>query len=283
MSQQNNVNIHKIERVDESFYFDTKSIYDLVINFDGERFQCVSFSAERNKFVLQAEFTVPKEFNLRDILTYTDIIKRDFRTVHYICNTNVQSIVPDAFYEDSLAEELVSFHNTLVPEHLLYKNNIERLQSQLVFGIRPTEIAAVRSRFPEVKFTHSGAALLNYISHLAFKGKLMQIHFHQQSLELVLMNSKECILYNQFEFQSKDDILPIVMQVAEEFSLSKDELQVVLSGEIDLGSELEQTIKSNFSKVFYAPRDRRFTYTYRIEDDPQAHKFVTLYAASLCE
>ena len=62
-----------------------------------------------------------------------------------------------------------------------------------------------------------------------------------------------------------------------------NELHVVLSGEIDLGSELEQTIKSNFSKVFYAPRDRRFTYTYRIEDDPQAHKFITLYAASLCE
>lgn len=283
MSQQNNVNIHKIERVDESFYFDTKSIYDLVINYDGERFQCVSYSAERKKFVLQAEFTVPKEFSLTDVLTHTDIIKREFRTVHYICNTPVQSLIPDAFYDDSLAEELVAFHNTLVPEHLLYKNQIERLQSQLVFGIRPVEIAAVRSRFPDVKFTHSGAALLNYISQLAFSGNLLLVHFHQFSIELILMKNKSCLLYNQFELKSKEDILPILIQVVEQFGLSPESLQILLSGDIEMDSETERNIKSYFSKVYFAPRDRRFMYTYRIEDDPQAHKFIALYAASLCE
>lgn len=283
MSQQNNVNIHKIERVDESFYFDTKSIYDLVINYDGERFQCVSYSAERKKFVLQAEFTVPKEYSLRDVLTYTDIIKRDFREVHYICNTSVQSIVPDAFYDDALAEELVSFHNTLAPEHLLYKNQLERLQSQLVFGIRPEEIESVKARFPEVKFTHSGAALLNYLGQLAFVGKLMLVHFHQTCIEVILMHNKICLLYNKFELKSEEDVLPILTQVVDQFTLSSTELQVLLSGDIELNSKMESTIKSYFPKVYFAPRDRRFQYTYRIEDDPQAHKFIALYAASLCE
>lgn len=283
MSQQNNVNIHKIERVDESFYFDTKSIYDLVINYDGERFQCVSYSAERKKFVLQAEFTVPKEYSLRDVLTYTDIIKRDFREVHYICNTSVQSIVPDAFYDDALAEELVSFHNTLAPEHLLYKNQLERLQSQLVFGIRPEEIESVKARFPEVKFTHSGAALLNYLGQLAFVGKLMLVHFHQTCIEVILMHNKACLLYNKFELKTEEDVLPILTQVVDQFTLSSTELQVLLSGDIELNSKMESTIKSYFPKVYFAPRDRRFQYTYRIEDDPQAHKFIALYAASLCE
>ena len=283
MSQQNNVNIHKIERVDESFYFDTKSIYDLVINYDGERFQCVSYSAERKKFVLQAEFTVPNEYTLRDVLTYTDIIKRDFRDVHYLCSTSVQSIVPDAFYDDQLAEELVSFHNTLAPEHLLYKNQLNQLQSQLVFGIRPEEIESVKARFPEVKFTHTAAALLNYLGQLAFSGKLMLVHFHQTAIEVVLMNSKECLLYNKFELKSKEDVMPILVQLAEQFGLTPDKLQVLLSGDIEIGSEMETHVKNYFQKVYFAPRDRRFQYTYRIEDDPQAHKFIALYAASLCE
>ena len=283
MSQLNNVNIHKIERVDESFYFDTKSIYDLVINYDGERFQCVSYSAERNKFVLQAEFTVPEAFSLRDVLTHTDIIKRDFREVHYICNTPIQTIIPDAFYEDSLAEELITFQNTIGPEHLLYKNQLERLQSQLVFGIQPAEIADVKSRFPDVKFTHSGAALLNYISQLAFTGHLMHVHFHQKTLEVILMHNKMCLMYNQFDVNNNEDILPVLKQIVEQFNLPTEKLQVLLSGEIELGSERETIVKSYFEKVFYAPRDRRFTYTYRIEDDKQAHKFIALYAASLCE
>lgn len=283
MSQQNNVNIHKIERVDESFYFDTKSVYDLVIHYDGERFQCVSYSAERSKFVLQAEFTVPTELSLRDVLTHTDIIKRDFRTVHYICSSNIQSIIPDAFYDDVIAEELVGFHNSLGPEHLLYKNQLELLQSQLVFAINPVEIAAVRSRFPEVKFTHSGAALLNYLSVLAFQGYLMLVHYHQKSIEIILMKGKECLLYNQFDLVSKEDVIPVLKLVAEQFSLDPENLQVLLSGDIEIGSEEEINVKKYFSKVFFAPRDRRFAYTYRIEDDPQAHKFIALYAASLCE
>lgn len=283
MSQLNNVNIHKIERVDESFYFDTKSIYDLVINYDGERFQCVSFSAERNKFVLQAEFTVPEAFSLRDVLTHTDIIKRDFREVHYICNTPIQTIIPDSFYNDALAEELISFQNTIGPEHLLYKNQLESLQSQLVFGIQPTEITEVKSRFPEVKFTHSGAALLNYISQLAFNGYLLQVHFHQSSVEIILMNSKSCLLYNQFEINTNEDIVPVLNQIVEQFNLPTEKLQILLSGEVEISSEREMVIKSTFQQVFYAPRDRRFTYTYRIEDDKQAHKFIALYAASLCE
>lgn len=283
MSQQNNVNIHKIERVDESFYFDTKSIYDLVIHYDEERFQCVSYSAERNKFVLQAEFTVPEELSLRDVLTHTDIIKRDFRTVHYISSSNIQNIIPDAFYDDAIAEEMLGFHNALAPEHLLYKNQLELLQSQLVFAINPVEIAAVRSRFPDVKFTHSGAALLNYISALAYQGKLLLVHYHQSSIELILMNGKTCLLYNQFQLSSKEDILPIVIQLVEQFALDASSLQVLLSGDIEIASEEEKNMKRYFSKVYFAPRDKRFTYTYRIEDDPQSHKFIALYAASLCE
>ncbi len=283
MSQQNNVNIHKIERVDESFYFDTKSIYDLVIHYDEERFQCVSYSAERNKFVLQAEFTVPEELSLRDVLTHTDIIKRDFRNVHYISSSKIQSIIPDAFYDDAIAEQLVGFHNTLTPEHLLYKNQLELLQSQLVFAIDPIEIAAVKSRFPEVKFTHSGAALLNYLSALAYQGKLMMVHYHQSSIEIVLMQGKSCLLYNQFDLSSKEDIVPILTQIVEQFSLNIESLQVLLSGDIEMESAEEKNIKRYFNKVFYAPRDNRFAYTYRIADDPQAHKFIALYAASLCE
>lgn len=283
MSQQNNVNIHKIERVDESFYFDTKSIYDLVIHYDAERFQCVSYSAERNKFVLQAEFTVPDELSLRDVLTHTDIIKREFRNVHYISSSKIQSIIPDAFYDDAIAEQIVGFQNALAAEHLLYKNQLDLLQSQLVFAIDPVEIAAVRSRFPDVKFTHSGAALLNYLSALAFQGKLLMVHYHQSSIEIILMQGKSCLLYNQFELTSKEDIIPILTQLLEQFSLDASKLQVLLSGDIELNSEEEKNIKRYFSKVFFAPRDKRFAYTYRIEDDPQAHKFIALYAASLCE
>ncbi len=283
MSQQNNVNIHKIERVDESFYFDTKSIYDLVIYHDAPHFYCVSYSAERNKFVLQADFTVPDALSLRDVLTHTDIIKRDFRNVHYISSSAIQNIVPDAFYTDELAEELLVFHNALAPQHLLYKNNLELLQSQLVFAIDPVEIAAVRSRFPEVKFTHSGACLLNYLSALAFQGKLMLIHFHQSAIELVLMYGKTCQLYNKFDLRSPEDLMPIVTQVVEQFSLEPTQIQVLLSGNIEVASTQENTLKQYFTKVYFAPRDRRFAYTYRIEDDAQAHKFIALYAASLCE
>lgn len=283
MSQQNNVNIHKIERVDESFYFDTKSVYDLVINYDGDIFQCVSFSAERNKFVLQAEFTVPSELSLRDVLVHTDIIKREFRKVHYICNSNLQSIIPDSFYEDDLAEEIVGFNNLLAPEHLLYKNQLELLQSQLVFGISPNEIADVRSRFPEVKFTHSGAALLNYLSALAFRGQLLLLHFHKAKLELIIMHGKSCQLYNQFEFEKKEDVVAILLQIIEQFNLKAEELQVLLSGDILKNSDDELLLKKYFPKLFFAPRDRRFEYTYRIEDDAEAHKFIALYAASLCE
>jgi hypothetical protein len=243
----------------------------------------VAYSAERNKFVLQAEFTVPAQLSLKEVLNHTDIIKRDFRTVHYICNSAIQTIIPDAFYDEDHVEEVVSFNNTLAPEHLLYKNQLERLQSQLVFAIRPTEIATVRARFPEVKFTHSGAALLNYISNLMNVGNTLFVHFHQKSIEVVLMKNKSCILYNQFELRSTEDILPILTQLAEQFGFNQEELQVVLSGDIELGSEKEIIIKSVFAKVFFAPRDKRFAYTYRIEDDAQAHKFISLYAAYLCE
>lgn len=283
MSLQNNVNIHKIERVDESFYFDTKSIYDLVINYDGERFQCVAYSAERNKFVLQAEFTVPEQLSLKEVLHHTDIIKRDFRRVHYICNSVIQTIIPDAFYDEDHVEEIVSFNNTLAPEHLLYKNQLERLQSQLVFAIQPTEIATVRARFPEVKFTHSGAALLNYVLSLMNVGATMFVHFHQRGVEIVLMKNKSCLLYNQYELHSNEDVLTVLSQIAEQFGYHENELQVVLSGEIEIGSDREKIVKSTFSKVFFAPRDKRFAYTYRIEDDTQAHKFISLYAAYLCE
>ena len=197
MAEQNTLNIHKIERVDESFYFDKKATYDLIFKFNGNKFQAVSYNRDREKFVLQAEFQHIDGFKqYKEVLFQTDFLEYEFNKVYYISSSKKHALVPVPFSDVNTDELLLEFQNVNDEFSKVMKTDIQMLSAKIVFAQDVQELALVRSKFAEVNVLHSSACLFKYIQHLSFSGHAMFLNFNEDNFELVLMQNRNCILYN---------------------------------------------------------------------------------------
>lgn len=284
MAEQNTLNIHKIERVDESFYFDKKATYDLIFKFNGNKFQAVSYNRDREKFVLQAEFQRIEGFRqYKEVLFQTDFLEYEFNKVFYISTSKTHALVPAPFSDVNSDELLLEFQNESEEITKILKSDIQLLNAKMVFAQDVQELALVRSKFPEVNVLHSSACLFKYIQHLSFTGHAMFLNFNEDNFELILMHNRNCILYNIYSFETIEDLIYFPLFIAEQFGISKADLQIILLGDIEANDEKYAILKEHFQQIFFAPIDKNFEYTYRIEKDKSIHRFAHLYSALLCE
>lgn len=284
MAEQNTLNIHKIERVDESFYFDKKAAYDLIFKFNGNKFQAVSYNRDREKFVLQAEFQRIDGFKqYKEVLFQTDFLEYEFNKVYYISSSNVHALVPTPFSDSNTDELMLDFQNVNEEISKVMSSDLPMINAKMVFAQDVQELALVRSKFPDLKVMHSSACLFKYIQHLSFSGHAMFLNFNEHNFELVLMHNRNCILYNYYSFESLEDLIYFPLFISEQFGISKSDMQIILLGDIEDGDEKHSLLKEYFNQLFFAPIDKTFEYTYRIERDTNIHRFAQLYSALLCE
>src|SRR5690606_31985944 len=109
MSQSLLASVSKIEKVDESFYFDKKATLHLNFTFDQNYFRAVVFNADRNKFVLQAEFEsddIPMA--MKEIVEKTDFLQKEFETVRYICHSPISTLIPEVLFDPNKETEYLA-------------------------------------------------------------------------------------------------------------------------------------------------------------------------------
>jgi hypothetical protein len=284
MAEQNTLNIHKIEKVDESFYFDKKATYDLIFKFNGNKFQALAYNRDREKFVLQVEFQNIEGFKqYKEVLFKTDFLEYDFNKVYYISSAATHAIVPMPFSDVNTDELLLEFQNTNEVFSKTQKNEIQLLNSNIVYALDVQELALIRSKFSDVNIIHSAATLFKYIQHLSFAGYAMFLNVNEDHYELVLMHNKNCILYNIYKFEKAEDFIYYPLFIAEQFGIAKSDIQMVLFGDIEQNDEKHEALKQYFSQIFFAPIDKSFEYSYKIEQDSNIHRFANLHAALICE
>ena len=284
MSEQNTLNIKKLERVDESFYFDKNARYDLIFKFNGNKFQALAFDSDRKKFVLQAEFHLfDGQKQYKDVLANTDFLQKDFARVIYVNTSTQHALVPEPFYDLNKEEELLNFQNSELDLYKLHRSNLPMLNAKMIFAMDIQELALVRSKFPDLEVLHSSACLFTYIQHVGMQGYTMYINMNEDQFELALMQNNNCILYNTFKFKTIEDFIYFPVYISEQFGIPAAQLQIVLMGDVEAEDERHAMLKNYFQQIFFASIDRKFEYASRIEKEKSIHRFAYLYNALICE
>ncbi len=278
--------VTKSERVDESFYFDTKSSYQLTIQIEDGYFKAVAYSNEREKFVMQADFKFDnEESTLQEIIEKTDFLHRDYVDVRCIINSAQHTLIPKPLFSKNDSELWLSFNANLAPDHIIYHNFIPAIDSYVVYGIRSTIVAMVRRKFPEVKFIHTASTLVSYsINHFRSTTQpTLLINAHSNTLDVCLIKENKLLLFNSYSFQSPEDFIYYPLFITEQFQLNTENLLVKVSGLINKEMNEFQMLWKYFQFVDFCGKDSRSEYSYRLDGEMNTHQFLTLFAARLCE
>jgi len=278
--------VAKAERVDESFYFDTKTPYHLFLQLDGNYFRAVAYSNTREKYVMQAEFSF--EYNndtLKEIFEKTDFLKRAYTKVRCVVTTPSQTLIPVVEGLSIDSETALGFNVNLAFDQEIFTNALASIDAVMAFAVNKELVSIVSNRFPQVEFIHAAARTISYGIELAAGNSQasMYIVLHEGLLEICLIENNKLKLYNTFAFQTPEDLVYYPLFIAEQFKLSTESLQLYLAGNIARESPAFDIMQKYFAHVQMAPLDKRSKYAVRMEEEQVYPSFLPLFTTRLCE
>ncbi|WP_350287010.1 DUF3822 family protein [uncultured Croceitalea sp.] len=204
-------------------FFVLDTITNEVVLFDR-----VLFKTSSTPYLAQKE--------LKQLFKKHKLVSLGFSEVTVVHKNEMFALVPKALFE---AEELANYlkFNTklLANDHIEY-DELTNLDIVCVYVPFTNINNFVFEQLGEFEFRHNSIAFLQTILKQKIGSKqVCFVHKTDHSFELAVFEQKKLVLYNQFEYKTKEDFLYYILFTYEQLKLDVESVKLKLFGQIEEG------------------------------------------------
>lgn len=248
--------------IDSNFIKENSSQYILSIRYatDGLSF-CVHDQNNRLLvFFLQPfnlEGTDAVIAKVKKIMVDDILLNLKYKKVFLIpCNKEKILLPAHAFNKNTLADMYrlcIQPHKT---DTLIFRK-IRIMESYIVEALPRSFVTFLTARYQSLCIVNSAYPfIIHSLSSILFNADHMFIDIHDQYFDLLLTRNNDVALFNSFTYGSVNDIIYYCLNCLKQCSISKDNLQTTISGNLVNDPMLADTLSKfipNISVLNYAP------------------------------
>lgn len=248
--------------IDSNFIKENSSQYILSIRYatDGLSF-CVHDQNNRLLvFFLQPfnlEGTDAVIAKVKKILVDDILLNLKYKKVFLIpCNKEKILLPAHAFNKNTLADMYRLCFQPHKNDTLIFRK-IRIMESYIVEALPRSFVTFLTARYQSLCIVNSAYPfIIHSLSSILFNADHMFIDIHDQYFDLLLTRNNDIALFNSFTYGSVNDIIYYCLNCLKQCSISKDNLQTTISGNLVNDPMLADTLSKfipNISVLNYAP------------------------------
>jgi len=170
---------------------------------------------------------------LKELFDKNKILGMEYEEVSVIHWNNMFTLVPKSLFEPNEMANYLKFNTKLMPnDHTVY-DELNNQDMNVVYVPFTNINNYIFDCFGEFEFKHQSTEMLQTVFDQKNAGKTCFAHVGKDALELVVLDKKKLLLYNQFYYQSKEDFLYYVLFTYEQLQLNVETCKLMLFGTID--------------------------------------------------
>jgi hypothetical protein len=204
---------------------------------------------------------------LKNHLSTTKILQQDFATVRLVHENELSTLVPKPLFNDDCLADYLKFNSKILSNDYITHDDLTKGDIVNVYVPYVNINNFLYDTFGAFEFNHYSTILLNAIFELhKYKNEItMYVNIAKQHFEIIVIKGNNLILYNTFEYSTKEDFIYYILFTAEQLELDPEAFPLVLIGNI---SE-----NDNFYNIAYtyirhvSVFKNRLEYTLEIEND----------------
>jgi len=174
---------------------------------------------------------------LKHLVEKHGLLKTQFNEVSVVHKNNLFCLVPKALFDK---EEL--------PNYLKFNTKI-LANDQIVYDVVPNkDIVCVYVPFTNINnylfecfgefdYKHSSLAMLQTLFQQKGNKTIAYVHVSHKSMEIAIMEHNNILLYNQFDYATKEDFLYYILFTYEQMGLDVEQIKLKLFGDVEEGDE----------------------------------------------
>ncbi|TYB73171.1 DUF3822 family protein [Bizionia myxarmorum] len=250
------------------------------ISLNGLSF-CI-LNTESNTVVFLKEISTKKRetpFKILDLLIETfeteKALQTAFNEIHVIHENELATLVPESLFQEENLADYLKFNSKILRSDFISFDKIESNKSVNVYVPYVNINNYIYEQFGVFSYKHFSTVLIETILEKEQTETDIKMYVHVQSshFEIVVVNQGQLILYNSFEYITKEDFIYYVLFTAEQLQLNPDELILVFLGKVSDNDELHKIAYKYIRHIRFAKRHDTFKY---LEKPESNHAFFTL-------
>jgi len=200
------------------------------------------------------------ESKLDSFLNESKIDFSNVINVKLIISNNLSCLVPKELFDERLSLDYLKFNSKLIENDFASNDYIEELEIYNVYLPFVNVNNYLVQRFGSFEYYHSSTILLRKILKTTTNDSkfLFFTNIETDSFQVIIFKNKNLLYYNDFEYQTKEDILYFLLFVIEQNKEIKSDTKLNILGDISENDKNYNFI-SQFIKNIETSKTKSFT------------------------
>ena len=227
----------------------------------------VSFEKKLNPIEVQDQ--------LEHLFSTEQILQDPFSKVYLIHENEISSLVPKPLFQDHCLADYLKFNTKILKSDFITFDTIEINDSINVYVPYVNINNFIYDKFGAFTFKHFSTILIQQILLIEKHTETPKVYAHISSnhFEIVIIEKGKLILYNTFEYTTKEDFIYYILFTAEQLNLNPETLNLTFIGDVVKDDDLYNITYKYIRHVDFG--NRHDTYTH-IENPKTSYSNFTL-------
>ena len=170
---------------------------------------------------------------LKQMMEQHDLKKHQFATVNVIHNNHLYCLVPKALFDKNELANYLKFNAKLLANDEIVYDVLPHQELVCVYVPFTNVNNYLLDCFGEFEFKHNSAVLLQSLFQQKNNKLTCYVHVSKKTMEIVVLEQKTLVLYNQFDYNTKEDFLYYVLFTYEQLEMDVASVRLKLFGTIE--------------------------------------------------
>lgn len=253
------------------------------IHLNGLSFCILNRTSNTIEFLKSIDFG--QKLNPSDILDHLKaelssnaVFSENFDDVLVIHQNELSTLVPKALYNQNHKADYLKFNTKILRTDFITQDDIEVNDSINVYVPYVNINNYIFETFGEFVYKHAATILIQTILQKSKTEKSAEVYINcnRSTIELLVVDKAQLLLFNVFEYTSKEDFIYYVLFVFEQLEIDVETTPVKLSGSVDKDDAIYSILYTYVRHISFIDIDYKFEISNTIETKKIHHHYLIL-------
>jgi len=216
--------------------------------------------------------------NVEDLFRKEPALQKRYGTVNVTHVNQLSALVPKSLFDEERSRDYLKFSSKTYLNDYIVHDELENHDMINVYIPFVNVNNFLLERFGSFEYKHFSTILVNNLlnTYKFSEHPHMFAHIGEQQFEIVVIAREKLLLYNSFEYHSKEDFIYYILFTAEQLHLNPEKFELLLAGIVDTESGLYKMAYTYVRKVSLIENRSQFIFPAGIREASKRRHFILL-------
>lgn len=198
-------------------------------------------------------------------------LQTQFAKVNVVHINELSTLVPKPFFNEDCLADYLKFNSKILKSDFIAFDDMKSIDSVNVYIPYVNINNFIYEKFGSFTYKHFSTVLIEQILRIEKNNSVTKVYVNVSSdhFEIVIVKKGKLVLYNTFEYSTKEDFIYYILFAAEQLQLNPENLSLLFLGNVNKGDQLYKIAYKYIRYVFLGNREDEFKYS--VDAQPESY------------